>query len=62
MQSFQMTDMRHTFISMVDTTMSSLYRDKKDGENIGITGENKCINGLEIERVNNNIQPQVFSA
>ena len=38
--------------------MSSLYREEKNGENIGIIVEN---NGLEIYLVcNNNIQPQVF--
>ena len=36
------------FISMVDTTISSLYSDEKDGENIGTVVENKHINGLEI--------------
>ena len=38
--------MSHAIISTVDTTMLSLYSDEKDGENIGITGENKRINGL----------------
>ena len=36
------------FISTADTTMSSLFRDKKNGENIGIISENKPINGLVI--------------
>ena len=33
---------------MVDLPVSSQYRSEKDGENIGITVENKHINGLEI--------------
>ena len=37
------------FISTVDTTMLSLYRGEKDGENLGIMGENKHLNGLEIK-------------
>ena len=40
--------MSHTLISVVDTTMLSLYRDENDGKNIGIIVENKHINGLEI--------------
>ena len=40
--------MSRTFISTVDITMLSLYRDTKDGEIIGIIVENKHINGLEM--------------
>ena len=39
----------HAFISMVDLPVSSQYRSEKDGKNIGITVENKHINGLEIK-------------
>ena len=41
--------MSHAFISTAGTIMSSLYRDAKDGETIGITVENKHINELEIK-------------
>ena len=47
-QSCQQTNRCHMFISVVDTTMSSLLRDEKDGENRRIIVENKHINGLEI--------------
>ena len=40
--------MSHAFISTVDITMSSLYRGEIHGENLGLFGENKHINGLEI--------------
>ena len=43
-----MTDVSHAFISTIDTTMSSQYREEKDGENIGLVVENKHINGIEI--------------
>ena len=43
--------MSHTFFSTVDIIMSSLYRGAKDGEIIGIIGENKHLNGLEINLV-----------
>ena len=39
---------RTAFISTAVTTMSSLYRDAKDGEIIGIIIENKHVSGLEI--------------
>ena len=38
-------------MSRAVTTMSSLYRGVKDGEIIGIIGENKHLNGLEINSV-----------
>ena len=41
--------MLHAFISTIETTMSALYVDGKDGEIIGIIVENKDINGLEIQ-------------
>ena len=40
--------MSHAFISTAGTTMSSLYRNAKDGEITGVIVENKHINGLEI--------------
>ena len=40
--------MWHASITTAGTTMSSLYRDPKDAEIIGIIVENKHINGLEI--------------
>ena len=40
--------MSHAFISTAVTTMSSLYRDAKDGEIIKITVEKKHKSGLEI--------------
>ena len=40
--------MSDALISMVDTTMLSLYWGTKDGEIIGIIVENKHINGLEV--------------
>ena len=41
--------MSHAFISTVDTTMSSLYRDEKDGENIARFVKNQHIKGLGID-------------
>ena len=47
--AWHLTDICCTLLfPMVDTTMSSLYKDKKDGENIGITDKNKHRNGLEL--------------
>ena len=40
--------MSHTFTSTAGTSMSSLYREAKDGE---IIVENKHINGREIKSV-----------
>ena len=37
----------HAFISTAVTTMSSLYRNAKDGEIIGVFVENKQMNGRE---------------
>ena len=50
--------MSHLFIPIVDITMSSLYRDTKDGNIIGMMDENKQINGLEINL--EYIQPRAF--
>ena len=47
-QACQLSDVSHAFISTADTTMSSLYSGVQYGEIIGITVENKHINGLEI--------------
>ena len=53
--------MKHPFILVVDTAMSSLYGDEKNGENFGIIVENKHINGLDINLVcSHNSQPWVF--
>ena len=53
--------MSHAFISTAGTTVSSLYRDVKDGEIVGIIVEYKHINGLEINlECHINHQPRVF--
>ena len=55
--------MSHMFISTVGTTMSSLYRDSKDGEILGIIVENKHMIKWTRNKFilcNNTIQPRVF--